>query len=88
VTAGDTDDHRVDGQAGHALGGVDGLGHRFGGAFDVDDRPLADAAGGRLPEAEHAKAVGIDVGDGTTRLGGSEVECGEASCPGHIESRV
>ena len=56
--AGDVDDQRFDGDAGHALGGVDGEADRLLGGVEIGDDPRLDAARALMADAEHLDRMG------------------------------
>jgi hypothetical protein len=71
VAAGQADHRGVDREPGHLLGEVDRLGHRLGGAIDLDDSTLPDSPGDGLTHTEDPQPRRLEVGDGTADLGRS-----------------
>ncbi len=88
VAAGEPDHGGIDGHPGHLLGEVHRLGHRLGGAVDLDDRALADPPGDGLADSQDAQTRRFDVGDGAADLGGTQIKCEDVAKTAHIGTGV
>jgi hypothetical protein len=82
----DRDDGVADRETGHALGSLDGCGHRVDRIFDVDDLAFPETFGGDTRDTDDSEDRFFFTADGydTGNFAGANVDCGKLNTLFHV----